>query len=124
MNDFTEQLFKHEGYCVWSNDEDAYDTMEEWMENWPTQCNQLNNPDSYGELGLFYSLLLFLLFANKRKNWFSYSHIFCNSLKITILSHRIGNTLYMDVQPLPEGNMTLGMCRYSVQNNLLCIIKS
>ncbi|KAL7533736.1 hypothetical protein ACHAXR_005409 [Thalassiosira sp. AJA248-18] len=69
MYDFTEQLFKHEGYCVWGNDDDddTYETMETWMERWPTSCTELNNRDYYG------------------------------------------NTLYIDVQPLPEGNMTLGI---------------
>ena len=33
MYDWTEQLFKHEGVCIW-NDDDAYDEMESWMENW------------------------------------------------------------------------------------------
>ena len=32
LYDFTEQLFKHEGYCVWGDDddEDTYATMETW----------------------------------------------------------------------------------------------
>lgn len=47
MYDWTEKLFKHEGICVW-NDDDAYETMETWMENWPTSCTQLNMPDDYG----------------------------------------------------------------------------
>ena len=70
MYDFTEQLFKHEGYCVWQNEndgDDTYETMETWMENWPTSCNQLSLPDYYG------------------------------------------NTIYIAVHPLPEGNMTRGI---------------
>ena len=66
MYDWTEQLFKHEGMCVW-NDEDVYDEMEEWMETWPAECKQLSMPDYYG------------------------------------------NTIYLAVHPLPEGNMTLGV---------------
>ncbi|KAL7521005.1 hypothetical protein ACHAWX_005695 [Stephanocyclus meneghinianus] len=67
MYDFTEQLFKHEGYCIWQGEEDdgVYDTMKEWMEKWPTSCKKLTLPDYYG------------------------------------------NTLYVAVHPLPEGNMTL-----------------
>ncbi|KAL9190458.1 hypothetical protein ACHAXT_007669, partial [Thalassiosira profunda] len=71
MYDFTEQLFKHEGYCVWGDDgddeEDTYETMETWMEKWPTSCTQLQAQDVYG------------------------------------------NTLYIHVHPLPEGNMTLAI---------------
>ena len=32
-------------------DDDTYETMEEWMENWPSSCQQLNNQDYYGEYG-------------------------------------------------------------------------
>ena len=64
MYDFTEQLFKHEGYCIWEGEDggnsrdgngggdgdgNTYETMETWMENWPTECQELNNPDYYGE---------------------------------------------------------------------------
>ena len=38
-----EQLFKHEGVCIW-NDEDLYDDMETWMGNWPEGCAQLSYP--------------------------------------------------------------------------------
>ena len=47
MYDWTEQLFKHEGMCVW-NDDDAYSEMSQWMENWPTSCTQLYKPDYDG----------------------------------------------------------------------------
>ena len=43
MFDWTEQLFKHEGVCIW-NDEDLYDDMETWMGNWPEGCAQLSYP--------------------------------------------------------------------------------
>ena len=33
-----EQLFKHEGYCVWSNDE--YNIMQNMYDYWPNQCTQ------------------------------------------------------------------------------------
>ncbi|KAL7544140.1 hypothetical protein ACHAWF_007534 [Thalassiosira exigua] len=66
MYDWTEQLFKHEGVCLW-NDDDAYEEMETWMERWPTECTQLSTSDYDG------------------------------------------NTIYLAVQPLAEGNMTLGI---------------
>lgn len=47
MYDWTEQLFKHEGMCIW-NDDEAYETMEKWMEKWPTSCQQLYVSDSWG----------------------------------------------------------------------------
>lgn len=66
LYDWHEQLFKHEGVCVW-NDDDSYETMETWMERWPNECTKLNMPDYDG------------------------------------------NSLYIAVQPLAEGNMTLGI---------------
>jgi hypothetical protein len=47
MYDWTEQLFKHEGMCVW-NDDETYNTMETWMETWPTSCQQLKIADNWG----------------------------------------------------------------------------
>ena len=51
MYDWTEQLFKHEGMCVW-NDDDAYSEMSQWMENWPTSCTQLYKPDYDGNTSI------------------------------------------------------------------------
>jgi len=48
MYDWTEQLFKHEGMCIW-NDDDAYETMETWMGKWPTYCTQLGVTDGKGQ---------------------------------------------------------------------------
>lgn len=71
MYDWTEQLFKHEGYCIWggedNREDDTYQIMETWMEKWPKSCTELDNPDYYG------------------------------------------NTIYISVQPLEGGNMTLGI---------------
>jgi len=66
LTDWAEQLFKHEGYCVW-NDDDTYSFMEQYRQNWVSSCVQLNLPDDYG------------------------------------------NTLYLNTQPQPEGNMTYGI---------------
>lgn len=56
---FFEQLFKHEGYCIW-NDEDLYDFMSEARENsWPQGCIQTYSylTDSSGnEYGLYVDL--------------------------------------------------------------------
>jgi hypothetical protein len=46
-DDFFEQLFKHEGNCVWTEDE--YDFMSENRENWPEGCAQSSIS------GLYYS---------------------------------------------------------------------
>jgi hypothetical protein len=64
--DWGEQLFKHEGYCVW-NDEDTYEFMTGRLESWPSQCTQLRLPDSNGD------------------------------------------TLYLHMLPLGEGNLTMGV---------------
>ena len=39
LYDFAEQLFKHHGYCVW--DDDGYDFMSGYRENWPTGCTDI-----------------------------------------------------------------------------------
>ena len=70
MYDWTEQLFKHEGMCIW-NDDEVYETMKTWMEKWPTECQQLDVTDNRG------------------------------------------NTIYLDVRPLPGGDMTLAIYKDS-----------
>eukprot|EP00957_Ditylum_brightwellii_P127630 9733208-Ditylum_brightwellii.AAC.1 len=44
--DFFEQLFKHEGYCIWSDD--TYSFMQYRLEDWPTECRELTYPDYNG----------------------------------------------------------------------------
>lgn len=41
MEDWAEQLFKHEGICLW-NDEDRYEFMQKYREIWPNYCYQLS----------------------------------------------------------------------------------
>ena len=41
-----EQLFKHEGDCVWSDNE--YKFMQQNRENWPTKCTQSMSTDDNG----------------------------------------------------------------------------
>jgi len=47
LYDWFEQLFKHEGTCIW-NDEDVYDTMTSFTEKWPSQCKKLDVRDDDG----------------------------------------------------------------------------
>lgn len=79
LYDWAEQLFKHEGYCVWGADQDDgesgdsgedgdYDFMQDRLENWRGgECTELYVTDSSG------------------------------------------NTLYVDTKPLPGGNITYGV---------------
>eukprot|EP00980_Cylindrotheca_fusiformis_P030234 scaffold24580_cov113-Cylindrotheca_fusiformis.AAC.2 len=44
---FFEQLFKHEAYCVW-NDEDTYEFMSDAREKWTAGCVSTGYTDQYG----------------------------------------------------------------------------
>lgn len=55
MYDWAEQLFKHEGYCVW-NDDDKYDLMQNHLGDWPSYCIQLTYPDSNGNTLYWHTL--------------------------------------------------------------------
>jgi hypothetical protein len=66
FGDWAEQLFKHEGSCVW--DSDTYTVMETYREVWPTYCRRL------------------------------YYYYDSN-----------GNNLYLHLQPVSEGNITIGL---------------
>lgn len=58
LYDWAEQLFKHEGYCVWdgdkdsddnSNDDDSdYEFMQNRLETWIGDCRQMAFSDSNG----------------------------------------------------------------------------
>lgn len=51
LYDFAEQLFKHQGYCVWQNQwqsTDGYDNMQSYLENWISGCITLYLPDDDG----------------------------------------------------------------------------
>ena len=71
MYDWTEQLFKHEGVCIW-NDDEVYETMKTWMEKWPRECQALDVTDNRG------------------------------------------NAIYLDIKPLPGGDMTLAIYKDSI----------
>ena len=42
---FTEQLFKHQGYCLWN--ENQYEFMQTYQSYLPTYCKQLYYPDNH-----------------------------------------------------------------------------
>ena len=44
--DWAEQLFKHQGYCLW--DEDDYNLMQKYYSKLTTYCTQLCYGDDYG----------------------------------------------------------------------------
>jgi hypothetical protein len=46
---FFEQLFKHEAYCVW-NDEDKYEFMDDSREKWTAGCTDTGYTDQYGNI--------------------------------------------------------------------------
>ena len=66
LADFAQQLFKHQGYCLWN--EEKYEFMQSYADWWPSYCRQLYYSSYYG-----------------------------------------GTTLYMDLRPQPEGNITVGI---------------
>jgi len=41
LEDFTEQLFKHQGVCLWADDT-VYESMQGQREQWPTYCTALS----------------------------------------------------------------------------------
>lgn len=45
---FFEQLFKHEAYCVW-NDEDKYEFMSDSREKWTSGCVETGYTDQFGD---------------------------------------------------------------------------
>lgn len=53
--DFFDQLFKHEGYCLWDNDQ--YDFMQEAKDSWPQACTRAgeNQYDQHGN-PLYYDM--------------------------------------------------------------------
>lgn len=52
-DDWMEQLFKHEGYCIW--DEDEYEFMDESRETWPEGCTMSSTTDEAGDY-IYYDL--------------------------------------------------------------------
>ena len=89
LTDWAEQLFKHQGYCLWAqqneddededgkggsgdhkdeeDDNEVYDTMDSFRQYWPAECTQM------------------------------------------YLTDYDGNKVYLEAQPQGEGNMTFGL---------------
>jgi hypothetical protein len=79
LDDFTEQLFKHQGYCLWDGDKKG------------------NGDDGHDNGNSDYEFM-----QNQRKNWVSG----CTRLGTV---DKKGNALYYDTKPLPGGDMTYGV---------------
>lgn len=56
--EFFEQLFKHQGYCLWENyaDDTPYDFMYENYDSWPEDCTSTGTYSELNEL-LYYELM-------------------------------------------------------------------
>lgn len=48
-----DQLFKHEGYCLWNNK--LYNFMSKWTESWPLYCSNSYVKDSDGNI-IYYDI--------------------------------------------------------------------
>lgn len=46
-DDWMEQLFKHEGYCIWEGNE--YEFMDDVREAWPQECSMSSTTDEAGD---------------------------------------------------------------------------
>lgn len=53
-SEWFEQLFKHEGYCIWSQDE--YKFMKGYYESWPEGCTQTDYKTKDGSASLYFDL--------------------------------------------------------------------
>jgi hypothetical protein len=80
LDDFAEQLFKHQGYCLWDGDKKS--GGDDW--------NQQNGMSNYEFM------------QNQRKNWVTK----CTRLGT---KDKKGNPLYYDTKPLPGGDVTYGV---------------
>lgn len=81
LYDWAEQLFKHEGYCVWDADK----------EDGNGDDDDEDNENDYEFM------------QNRLENWMG------GECKQMYLTDGSGNTLYLDTKPLPGGNMTYGL---------------
>ena len=81
LEDFTEQLFKHQGYCLWDGDKNG--NGDDW------------NNNGYGSSD-------YEFMQKQRENLVNK----CSRLGIV---DKKGNTLYYDIKPLAGGDMTYGI---------------
>ena len=96
LYDFTEQLFKHQGYCLWDADkQDSGDSGD-------------SGDSADDETSSDYEFM-----TNLSENWV-YG---CTQLEDLVDDY--GNSLYYDTKPLPGGDMT-----YGVYTDSSCLIES
>ncbi|KAL7577309.1 hypothetical protein ACA910_002048 [Epithemia clementina (nom. ined.)] len=86
--DWAEQLFKHEGYCVWDGDKEG---DGEGGKEGGNNNNKNNNKDSSGDYEFMQGIL---------ENW---SQDGCKKLQ---LKGSDGNAVYYGALPLPDANVT------------------
>ena len=53
LYDFAEQLFKHQGYCLWNN-YNTYEFMSESRQTWPAKCKSVSFYDDNGRYKALY----------------------------------------------------------------------
>mmetsp|Transcript_37366 Transcript_37366/g.55682 ORF Transcript_37366/g.55682 Transcript_37366/m.55682 type:complete len:640 (-) Transcript_37366:155-2074(-) len=92
LYDWTEQLFKHHGYCLWDGDKQNNDGE--------SGSGDGNNKDNNGQSSYYSNNYNFM--ANMQEKWITY----CTQLGY---SDSDGNSLYVDTKPLPGGDMTFGI---------------
>lgn len=80
LYDWAEQLFKHEGYCIWDADKEDKEDQKDGDDNSD-----------------------YTFMQKTLENWMGGE---CKEMKLTDSS---GNTLYLDTKPLPGGNLTYGL---------------
>lgn len=84
LYDWAEQLFKHEGYCLWDGDKES-------------DGGGSGDNNGNGDNGSDYEFM-----QNRLESWIGD----CGQMALTDSS---GNTLYLHTKPLPGGNMTYGL---------------
>ena len=89
LTDWAEQLFKHEGYCIWDGDKD---NVEEYEGS--------GSGDGDGDDGYSSSSSSDYEFMSNRQEYMSQG---CYGMYLT---DDDGNTIYRGVRPLPGGNIT------------------
>jgi len=87
MYDFTEQLFKHQGYCLWDGDKEEDESGDSGSQD----------NDDYDQTTSDYNFM-----QNLQANWI---------YECTELNYydEDGNALYVDTKPQPGGTMTYGV---------------
>lgn len=93
LYDFTEQLFKHQGYCLWDEDKASDEGSRD------SGDRSGDNADEEVETYSDYEFM-----TNLAENWVSG----CTQFNDDAVDAD-GNTLYYDTKPLPEGDMTYGV---------------